>query len=349
MTDLATRYLGLELRSPLVASASPLSGTADGVRRLADGGVGAVVLPSLFEEQLRQQAARDAAVADAGADSFAESLSYFPAAASADGGPDRYLSLLKRAAAGVDIPVIASLNGATTGGWTDYASALQDAGAAAIELNIYYLPGDPPPPTHLPVPPHAPFISGSDVERRHVEILTTVKAVVTVPVAVKLSPYFSSTGEMTRRLDLAGADGLVLFNRFLQPDIDPETLTVTVRPGLSAQAEGRLPRTWIALLAGRVRASLAATTGVETAADVASYLLAGADVVMTASALLRHGPGYAGVMLGDLSDWMARKGFGSVADVRGLLAVPDGTDQAAYERAGYVTALEAANKGYGPW
>ena len=243
----------------------------------------------------------------------------------------------------------ASLNGATTGGWTDYASALQDAGAAAIELNIYYLPGDLPPPTHLPVPLRAPFISGSDVEQRHVEILTTVKAVVTVPVAVKLSPYFSSTGEMAHRLDRAGADGLVLFNRFLQPDIDPETLTVTVRPGLSAQAEGRLPRTWIALLAGRVRASLAATTGVETAADVASYLLAGADVVMTASALLRHGPGYAGVMLGELSDWMARKGFGSVAAVRGLLAVPDGTDQAAYERAGYVTALEEANKGYGPW
>jgi dihydroorotate dehydrogenase (fumarate) len=336
MTDLATRYLGLELRSPLVASASPLSGTADGVRRLADGGVGAVVLPSLFEEQLRQQAARDAAVAGAGADSFAESLSYFPAAASADGGPDRYLSLLKRAAAAVDIPVIASLNGATTGGWTDYASALQDAGAAAIELNIYYLPGDP-------------YFTGSDVERRHVEILTTVKAVVTVPVAVKLSPYFSSTGEMARRLDRAGADGLVLFNRFLQPDIDPETLTVTVRPGLSSQAEGRLPRAWIALLAGRVRACLAATTGVETAADVASYLLAGADVVMTASALLRHGPGYAGVLLGELSAWMARKGFGSVAEVRGLLAVPDGTDQAAYERAGYVTALEAANKGYGPW
>ena len=349
MTDLATRYLGMELRSPLVASASPLSGTADGVRRLADSGVGAVVLPSLFEEQLRQQAARDDAVAGAGADSFAESLSYFPAAAGADGGPDRYLSLLERAAAGVDIPVIASLNGATTGGWTDYASALQDAGAAAIELNIYYLPGDLPPPTHLPVPLRAPFISGSDVEQRHVEILTTVKAVVTVPVAVKLSPYFSSTGEMAHRLDRAGADGLVLFNRFLQPDIDPETLTVTVRPGLSAQAEGRLPRTWIALLAGRVRASLAATTGVETAADVASYLLAGADVVMTASALLRHGPGYAGVMLGELSDWMARKGFGSVADVRGLLAVPDGTDQAAYERAGYVTALEEANKGYGPW
>lgn len=335
MTDLAARYLGLELRSPLVASASPLSGTADGVRRLADSGVGAVVLPSLFEEQVRQQAARDAAVAGAGSDSFAESLSYFPPA-SADGGPGRYLSLLERASAAVDIPVIASLNGATTGGWTDYASALQAAGAAAIELNINYLPGNP-------------VLTGSDVEQRHVEILTTVKAVVSVPVAVKLSPFFSSTGAMARRLDRAGADGLVLFNRFLQPDIDPETLTVTVRPGLSTQAEGRLPRTWIALLAGRVRASLAATTGVETAADVAKYLLAGADVVMTASALLRHGPGYASVVLDELSGWMARKGFRSVGELRGLLSVPAGTDEAAYERAGYVTALDAANRGYGPW
>jgi dihydroorotate dehydrogenase (fumarate) len=336
MTDLATRYLGLELRNPLVASASPLSSTADGVRRLADGGAGAVVLHSLFEEQVRREMARDAAAADAGTDSFAESLSYFPAAASADGGPRRYLSLLERAAAAVDIPVIASLNGATTGGWTDYASALQDAGAAAIELNIYHLPG-------------GPVFTGSDVEQRHVEILTTVKAVVSVPVAVKLSPYFSSTGEVARRLDRAGADGLVLFNRFLQPDIDPETLTVTVRPGLSTPAEGRLPRAWIALLAGRVRASLAATTGVETAADVAKYLLAGADVVMTASALLRHGPGYAGVLLDELSAWMARKDFRSVGEVRGLLSVPAGTDEAAYERAGYVAALDAANHGYGPW
>jgi dihydroorotate dehydrogenase (fumarate) len=349
MTDLATRYLGLQLRSPLVASASPLSNTADGVRRLADGGVSAVVLPSLFEEQLRREAALDVAAAHAGADSFAEALSYFPAAATAGSVPDRYLSLLERAAAAVDIPVIASLNGATTGGWTDYASALQDAGAAAIELNIYYLPGDSPPASPSALTSPSPFISGSDVEQRHVEILTTVKAVVSVPVAVKLGPYFSSTGEIARRLDRAGADGLVLFNRFLQPDIDAETLTVTVRPGLSTQAEGRLPRAWIALLAGRVRASLAATTGVETAADVAKYLLAGADVVMTASALLRHGPGYAGVLLDELSAWMARKGFRSVAEVRGLLAVPDGTDQAAYERAGYVTALDEANKGYAPW
>jgi dihydroorotate dehydrogenase (fumarate) len=334
--DLSTRYLGLALRNPLVASASPLSNTADGVRRLADSGVGAVVLYSLFEEQLRREAAVNAALADAGTESFAESLSYFPAAADASPGPRRYLSLLERAAATVDIPVIASLNGVTTGGWTDYASALEQAGAAAIELNIYYLPGDP-------------LLEAREVEQRHVEILTTVKAVVSVPVAVKLSPYFSSTGEMAQRLDRAGADGLVLFNRFLQPDIDPETLTVTAKFGLSSAAEGRLPRAWIALLAGRVRASLAATTGVETAADVAKYLLAGADVVMTASALLRHGPAYAGVLLDELEDWMTRKGFGTVAEFRGVLSVPAGTDQAAWERAGYVTALQAANTHTGPW
>ncbi len=341
--DLSTRYLGLELRNPLVASASPLSNTVDGVRRLADAGVGAVVLFSLFEEQLRREAAQNAARADQGTESFAESLSYFPEEADADPGPRRYLSLPERAVAAVDIPVIASLNGSATGGWTDYASALEQAGAAAIELNIYYLPGDPPPTSP------SPFIPGRDVEQRHVEILTTVKAVVRVPVAVKLSPFYSSTGEMALRLDRAGADGLVLFNRFLQPDIDPETLTVTAGFGLPSPAEARLPRAWIALLAGRVRASLAATTGVEDPADVARYLLAGADVVMTASALIRHGVGHAGVLLDGLSAWMSRKGFAAVGDVRGLLSVPADTDSAAYERAAYVTALQAANRGYGPW
>jgi dihydroorotate dehydrogenase (fumarate) len=334
--DLSTRYLGLALRNPLVASASPLSNTVDGVRRLADAGVGAVVLFSLFEEQVRREAAQNAALAEAGTESFAESLSYFPAEAEADSGPRRYLSLLERTVAAVDIPVIASLNGSTTGGWTDYAAALEQAGAAAIELNIYHPPGD------LVLP-------GRDVEQRHVEILTAVKAVVRVPVAVKMSPFYSSAGQMALRLDRAGADGLVLFNRFLQPDIDPETLIVSSPFGLSSPAEGRLPRAWIALLAGRVRASLAATTGVEDAADVARYLLAGADVVMTASALLRHGPGYAGVLLDGLSGWMARKGFAAVADARGLLSVPAGTDETAYERAGYVGALQAANQGHGPW
>ena len=233
--ELATNYMGLRLRNPLVASPSPLSYTLDGVRRLADGGVGAIVLFSLFEEQLREEAARNAELVDGPAESFAEALDYVPAVMKEDPGPRRYLSLLERAVAAVDVPVIASLNGVTPEGWTDYARAMQDAGAAAIELNIYYLPGDP-------------RISGRDVEQRHVDILNRVKDAVTVPVAVKLSPYFSSIGEIAVRLDEAGADALVLFNRFLQPDVDPEELVVLPRVNLSSPADGRLPRTWIALL-----------------------------------------------------------------------------------------------------
>jgi dihydroorotate dehydrogenase (fumarate) len=332
--DLSTRYLGLALRNPLVASASPLSNTLDGVRRLADAGVAAVVLFSLFEEQLRQEAERNARLAEAGADSFAESLSYFPAGAEDDTGPHRYLSLIERAVAAVDIPVIGSLNGVTRSGWTSYARSIQDAGAAAIELNIYYIAGDP-------------RLSGREVEQRHVDILREVKDAVTVPVAVKLGPQFSSPGEIALRLDEAGADGLVLFNRFVQPDIDPETLAVLPGVDLSSPAEARLPRTWISLLRRQVRASLAATSGVEGPADVVKYLLAGADVVMTASALIRHGPGHAAVLLDGLSDWMARKGYASVSELRGLLAVPANTDQAAYERAGYVRALRGANGA--PW
>jgi dihydroorotate dehydrogenase (fumarate) len=335
--ELSTSYMGLALRNPLVASASPLSQTVDDVRRLADAGVGAVVLYSLFEEQLRREAAVNARLADTGAESFGEALTYFPDVAEEEPGPRRYLSLLERAAATVDVPVIASLNGVTPGGWVDYARAMQDAGAAAIELNIYYLPGDA-------------HISGRDVEQRHIDVLTRVKDAVTVPVAVKLSPYFSSTGEVAVRLDEAGADGLVLFNRFLQPDIDPETLEVVSGVGLSNPAEARLPRTWIALLRGRVRASLAATTGVDDSADVAKYLLAGADIVMTASALLRHGPEHAAVLLDGLSGWMARKGFAAVDQLRGMLSVPLGTDEAAHERAGYVGAMREANSSaYGPW
>jgi len=335
--DLTTRYLGLTLRNPLVASASPLSRTVDGVRRLAAAGVGAVVLYSLFEEQVRREAAENARLVEAGSESFAESLSYFPSVSELDGGPRQYLSLLARASAAVDVPVIGSLNGVTPSGWVEYARAMQDAGAAAVELNIYYLPGDP-------------RVSGRDVEQRHVDVLERVKEAVGVPVAVKLSPYFSSMGEMAVRLDEAGADGLVLFNRFLQPEIDHDALSVSPAVGLSDPAESRLPRTWIALLHGRVQASLAATTGVDTAADVAKYLLAGADVVMTASALLRYGVGHATTLLDGLSDWMLRKEFTSVAELRGLLAVPTGIDETLYERAGYVHAMREANNDlYGPW
>jgi dihydroorotate dehydrogenase (fumarate) len=334
--DISAHYLGLQLRNPLIASASPLASTADGVKRLAGAGVAAVVLPSLFEEELRRQAAQDAALAQAGTESFAESLSYFPEGADAEPGPRQYLSLLERAAAAVDVPVIASLNGVTTCGWTDYASALEQAGAAAIELNIYHFPADP-------------LTSGRDVEQRHIDVLTTVKAVVGMPVAVKLSPYFSSVGEVAVRLDRAGADGLILFNRFMQPDIDPESLAVTAGFGLSSPAEARLPRAWIALLAGRVKASLAAGTGVEDAADVAAYLLAGADVVMTTSALLRHGPDHATALLDGLSAWMTRKGFQSLNDLRGKLAVPADHGEAARERASYVDTLREADRGGGPW
>jgi dihydroorotate dehydrogenase (fumarate) len=335
--DLATSYMGLQLRNPLVASPSPLSYTLDGVRRLADSGVGAIVLFSLFEEQLREQAARNAQLVDGPSESFAEALDYVPEVVKDDTGPRGYLRLLERAAATVDVPVIASLNGVTPEGWTDYARAMQDAGAAAIELNIYYLPGDPQ-------------ISGREVEQRHIDILSRVKDGVTVPVAVKLTPYFSSTGEIALRLDEAGADALVLFNRFLQPDIDPEALAILHRVNLSSPSDGRLPRTWIALLRGKVGASLAASTGVEVPADVAGYLLAGADVVMTTSALLRHGPHYATELLDGLSSWMKRKGFQSIDELRGMLSVPADTDQAAYERAGYVSAMRAANAGaYAPW
>ena len=335
--ELLTNYMGLELRNPLVASASPLSHTVDGVRQLADAGVGAVVLHSLFEEQLREEAELNSRLADAGTESFAESLSYFPSAAEEDHGPRRHLNLVERAAAAVDVPVIASLNCITPGGWTDYARAMQDAGAAAIELNVYYLPGDA-------------AIPGRDVEQRYIDVLRHVKDALTVPVAVKLGPYFSSTGEIALRLDEAGADALVLFNRFLQPDIDPEKLAILPSVALSGAEGALLPQTWIALLRGRVQASLAATTGVEDSADVAKYLLAGADVVMTASALLRHGPEHATVLLDGLSAWMARKGFKAVDELRGMLSVPPATDEAAYERAGYVTGLRAANvRSYRAW
>jgi len=330
--NLETSYMGLQLRNPLVASASPLSYTLDGIRRLGEAGVGAIVLFSLFEEQLREEEAERARLVEGPAESFAEALDYVPAVVKDDAGPGRYLSLLERAAAAVDVPVIASLNGVTPDGWTGYARAMQDAGAAAIELNIYYLPGDP-------------LIRGSDVEQRYIDVLAHVKDAVTIPIAVKLSPYFSSTGEMALRLDEAGADALVLFNRFLQPDIDPEALAIVPGVTLSSAVEARLPRTWIALLRGRVRAALAASTGVEDPADVARYLLAGADVVMTASALLRHGPGHATVLLEGLSAWMARKGFRSVDELRGMLSVPASADRTMYERAGYVTALRGANAG----
>ena len=297
--DLSTEYMGLALRNPLVASPSPLSHTLDGIRRLADGGVGAIVMFSLFEEQLRERAARTYRLVDEPAESFPEALDYFPSVAEEDVGSRGYLNLLERAVSAAGIPVIASLNGTTPESWTGYARAMQDAGAAAIELNIYYFPADPE-------------ISGPDVEQRHVDVFQRVKAAVTVPVAVKLKPYFSSPGAIALRLDEAGADGLVLFNRFLYPDIDLEDLAVRPMVDLSSPADARISRTWIALL--------------------------------------RHGPQYATDLLDGLTNWMSHKGFETVDELRGMLSAPDIADRAAYERAGYVTAMRAANAGgYAPW
>ncbi len=330
---LDTTYLGLKLRNPLVASAGPMTQTAAGIARLAEAGVGAVVLPSLFEEQIRAEADRDERLAEAGTDSFAEATTYLidPDAST---WPRRYLSLVERAASS-GVPVIASLNGVTPGGWTDYARAMQDAGAAAIELNIYYQPP-------------SPFVSAPDAEQRYIDILSTVKAVVSVPVAVKLTPYFSSLGEMAVRLDQAGADGLVLFNRFMQTDINAETLTVSTGFQLSRPAEATVARSWIARLRGHVRACLAASTGVETADDVAAYLLAGADVVMTTSSLLRHGPAHVTVLLDGLTAWMERKGFGSIGEIRGMFAVAANAGRSDFGRAGYLSAVERATRTYAP-
>ena len=344
MTELATRYMGLELRNPLVASPSPLSHTVDGILRLADSGIGSVVLHSLFEEELRQQAITDAYLANAGSESFAESLSYFPPSSSVDTGAAHYLSVLERAASAVDVPLIASLNGVSPGGWTRFARQMSDAGASAIELNVHVVQGDV-------------GASGRGIEQLHLDVLRSVKDAVDVPVALKLSPYFSSIGEIALRLDEAGADALVLFNRPVLPDIDPETLSVFMRTTLSRPLDAGLARTWIALLRAQLRCSLAGTTGVEDTGDVVKYLLAGADVVMTTSALLRHGPAHAGVILDGLTTWMQRKGFHSVDRVRGLL-VPsaDNLDPQqpaahdAWERSGYVRAMiEANSRPYGPW
>ena len=292
------------------------------------------MLPSLFEEEVRREAARNETAWEAGTDSFAESLSYFPDIDGLDPNPRRYLDLIERAVAAVDVPVIASLNCVSASGWTAYAAALEQAGAAALELNIYDLPA-------------GPVGSGREVEARHIEVLAAVKSAVRIPVAVKVSPYYSSITEMALRFEAAGANGLVLFNRFLHPDIDPEKLAMTSGVGLSSPADGRLPRTWIAQLSGRVTTSLAGSGGVDEAADVAAYLLAGADVVMTTSSLLRYGSDHAMELLSGLTGWMTRHGFGSLREFRGLFATSG--QAGAGERAGYVRALRAADRGERTW
>jgi dihydroorotate dehydrogenase (fumarate) len=324
--SLATRYLGLHLAHPIVAAASPLTATLDGMRRLEDAGAAAVVMASLYEEQIRAEDTAYALYTEHGSNSQPEATSYFPELADYDNGVSGHLETLQRASDALDVPVIASLNGTTAEGWVGHARALEQAGAAAIELNIYSVPVDP-------------AVSGSEVERRTLEIVRQVRATVQIPVAIKLMPYFSSMPHMAAELVRAGADGLVLFNRFYAPDVDLVTLRVTRSLPLSTSAELPLSLVWIALLSRRVACSLAASRGVETEAEVVKYLLAGADVVMTASALLRNGPQHIATMRGGLECWLQANGFDSVDAIRGLKDATHVEHVDALLRAQYVASL----------
>jgi dihydroorotate dehydrogenase (fumarate) len=323
--DLSTTYLGLRLRNPLIASASPLTRDVDNIRRLEDAGAAAVVLPSIFEEQIQRESDEAERMVGFGTDSNPEAMSYFASSAHHP-GPQVYLERLHQARRAVDIPVIASLNGATEGGWTDYARLIQGAGASALEINVFFVASDL-------------ALDGVTVERRHIDILRAVKSVVTIPVAIKLAPYFSSMGNLASKLAEAGADGCVLFNRFYQPDIDLSSLSLRRDLELSTRAEIRVPLLWIGLLAHQVRCSLAASTGVETADEVVKYLLAGADTVMTTSALLRHGVGHMRSLLNGLIQWLDARHTG-VEDIRGRLSYRKVADRTAFERANYISILQ---------
>ena len=328
--DLTTNYLGLKLRTPLVVAASPLSEDLDNIKRMEDAGAAAIVLYSLFEEQLRQDRLELNQHLQQGTESFAESLSYFPDAEEYRLGPEEYLKHVSAAKKATRIPIIASLNGSSTGGWTEYAKQIQKAGADALELNIYYIPTDM-------------NLTGTEVELTYLEILKAVKAEVTIPVAVKLSPFFSNFANMAKRLDQAGADGLVLFNRFYQPDIELESLEVKPNILLSTPMAARLPLRWIALLHGRLQASLAATSGVHRASDALKMLMAGADVTMLCSTLLRHGIPQISLIERDLAGWLQEHEYESVKQLKGSLSQKNCTEPAAFERAQYMKALTGYN------
>jgi len=325
--DLTTRYMGLDLKNPLVASASPLNTDIGNLRRLEDFGAAAIVLPSLFEEQIEAEAARYDRLTGLNTESSPEATSYFPQAADYAVGPDAYLNLISRARAAVGIPVIASLNGTTNAGWLSYARAIEEAGASGIELNIYFIPANL-------------SLSGADVERRYLDIVKHVRASISIPIAVKLSPYFSAVGNMALALEGAGADALVLFNRFYQPDIDLGALKLLTDLQLSRPNEIRLPLLWLAVLSGRVKASLAATTGVTSADEAIKYLLVGADVVMTTSALLRHGIGHMATLVDGLKAWLAAREFSSLGEVRGIMSQQKLDNPEAFERANYIKILQ---------
>ena len=326
--DLSTRYLGLTLPHPLVAGASPLADDLDSVRRLEDAGAAAIVFRSLFEEQIALEQMSDVMHLDYHGESSAEAASYFPSPHAFALGPFQYLELLRQAKAAVRIPIIASLNGTTPGGWIEYARLMAQAGADALELNVYRVATDPE-------------TSSAEIEHQVIETVKQVKGAVTIPVAVKLSPFFTGLAHLARELDRAGADGLVLFNRFYQPDIDPEELTAVRTLHLSNSSELLLRLHWMAILSGRVQASLAVTGGVHTALDVVKATMAGADVTQMVSALLLHGPGYLRIVLNDLSVWLEKHEWSSLAEMRGNMNLFKVPDPEAYERANYMLMLQS--------
>lgn len=325
--DLSTTYMGMSLKNPLVPSAAPVSESVDKIRQMEDAGAAAVVMFSIFEEQVRQEEQLLDDRLAAGTESFAESLSYFPAGGDYHVGPDAYLELIRKAADATDIPIIGSLNGVSHEGWISYARRIQEAGAKGLELNVYYIPTDPK-------------LTGAAVEQEYLDILKAVKSAVTIPVALKIGPYFSSMANMAQQFDQAGADALVLFNRFYQPDLDLENMTVASTLNLSTPEDIRLPLRWIAILHGRIKASLAATTGVHGAREAVKYLLAGADVVMTTAALLKKGLRHLTTLVEDLDNWLEENEYESVRQMKGILSQKTVADPAAFERANYIKILE---------
>lgn len=328
MIDLTTTYLGLKLKNPLVASAGPLSKDIDSVRRLEDSGLGAIVLHSLFEEQIELESTALDRGLSAGTEMYAESLSFFPDMRQYNIGPESYLELLRKAKAAVRIPVIASLNGISTGGWVRYAKLMEEAGADALELNVYLLSTDL-------------NVSGADVEQGYVDLVKQVRGQAHIPVAVKLGPYFSSMANLARRLDQAGANALVLFNRFYQPDFDLETLDVVPSLSLSNSDELLLRLHWIAILFGRIRADLALTGGVHTAVDVLKSMMAGARVAMATSCLLRNGTACARQILKDVEQWMGDHEYESIRQMQGSMSYQSVSDTAAFERGNYMKVLSS--------
>jgi dihydroorotate dehydrogenase (fumarate) len=325
--------MGMDLKHPIVAAASPLSGSVAGIKRLEDAGASAVVMFSLFEEQIRRENEALDYLMASGTESFAESISYFPQVEDYHVGPDSYLDIIRRASESVDIPIIGSLNGVTNEGWIDYAKQIQEAGAKGIELNIYYIPADL-------------GLSGRDVEQRYLDIAKAVKSAVSVPVALKLSPFFSSISHMAKQFDDMGIDGLVLFNRFYQPDFNLAQLEVSSTLELSTASEIRLPLLWIAVLYGHIKASLAATRGVHSADEVVKYLLAGADAVMVASTLLQHGVGFIKTLVHELETWLASREYESIQQMKGIMSRQNVADPSAFERANYIKVLEGYKSPY---